>query len=270
MNRNLTSAWVVLGALGVAGCVIKSSDDCPCANGGPGGASVVTGMGGAQAGGATAAGGTTALGGTQEAGTGGAAADVAVVRDPDACSYTGDASPTASGWEVLGGSTYESATTVAVSGGILHLTDASTTSESRLVWGKDCFASLDAGYTYVVEATVKSVSCSDYAGFVLGFGSATNAVELTVFTDNLQVGGGTGCNVSNYAADLTSTFRTVRMELTPNASGPGSVETFIDGESLDVSTPCPEAGRQITFGLGSRTATAEGYIDEIHAWREKR
>jgi hypothetical protein len=272
-----------------AACTIESSEcDClgpdeptPSTGGKASGAGGEVGTGGTASNEAGAGGGPDAGGAAGEAGCAtpelcgnskdddcDGATDETPCRDADACAYTGDTSPTDAGWDRLFGEAYESASTVAVKDGVLHLTDAETDSGSRLVWGKNCFAEFEADSIYVVEARLRAVSASDYLGFFIGFGKSSNPVELTLDSDSLLIGGGTSCDSETVNQDL-SKFVTLRLELDP--TGAGSVKTFIDGEEVNSAAPCAaESARSLTFGLGSTTGRGEGYLDSLRAWRERR
>ncbi len=186
-----------------------------------------------------------------------------------ACEYTGEASPTDSNWDKLASSTYESDETVAIEDGVLHLTDASSVSGTRLMWGRDCFDTFEVGTTYIVEYTVRAVEASDYAGFLLGFGTSTNAVDLTVMPDGLMINGETGCDSQTIDATLDDAMHVIRITLSPTSAGDDDISISLDGTEIATGVqPCPETANEITFGLGSASATGEGYVDQIQAWKE--
>ncbi|MBN2194784.1 MAG: hypothetical protein JW751_18355 [Polyangiaceae bacterium] len=198
------------------------------------------------------------------------AEDEVPCREVDACSYDGTELPTEQGWEYAAVGMETADVEVDITDGVLHVSDDSTSSGSHLGWGRDCFGSIDPGYVYVAEFRVRAVSATAQGGFRLGLGDGMNLLDLSLFPDDLLVGGSLGCDQTTVSEDLASEFATIRLELQSDA-GTDAVSTFVDGALVNESTTtCTASQWEVSFGMFSTDGTGEGYVDDVRAWRERR
>lgn len=193
--------------------------------------------------------------------------------EEDLCGYDGSTLPSEAGWDVLvGPSNEDDPSMVEVEDGRLHLTDTESTSLSRIIWGKECFGEIDSEYTYVAEFDVQVAFATQFGGFLLGVGTETNVAEISL-TEVDVLAGSDDCEGTHYSdLDLASDVVTIRLELTREGTAPALVTTYLDDEQLDQREICSdEYDADVIFGLGSDLEDqAEGTIDEIRVWREKR
>lgn len=181
--------------------------------------------------------------------------------------YTGDVLPSADGWMIVNYPSYES-TGAHIECGILHFTDFSSGSGSAIDYRREWPVSPDC--INVAEFVLRSVSCSELDGMIIGTNVGDYNMYYIIFPDRIQSEYRDYARVEHlgdvYYFDTTSQFNTYKAIIEDGRAKLYINGTLVLNQSAGLGIWNLLNLSVVEFGSASSPATAEAYFDEVRAY----